>query len=53
MDEPQKLNYENQSRELRAGLKQWEGDWAKTHHGRKPSRDDIKQNPDIGEQTDR
>ena len=39
---------ENESLQLRADLKTWEGEWAATHGGRKPGRRDIKQNPDIG-----
>ena len=35
---------------LRLELKAWEADFAASHQGQKPTRDDIKQNPDIGEQ---
>ena len=48
MDDRARAAYEGQSLQLRADLKQWEGDWATAHAGRKPGRDDIKQNPDIG-----
>lgn len=48
MDEQTKADYENQSQQLRLDLKQWEAEWAKTHTGRKPGRDDIKANQDIG-----
>lgn len=48
MDSQTKAQYEAQSQELRAQLKTWENDWAKSHDGSKPSRNDIKQNPDIG-----
>ena len=48
MDAQNKAKFESQSQELRADLKTWENDWAKSHSGQKPSRDDIKQNPEIG-----
>ncbi|KAL2194837.1 DNA replication/checkpoint protein [Corynascus similis CBS 632.67] len=48
MDGQTKAAYESQSHQLRADLKKWESDWALAHEGRKPSRDDIKQRPDIG-----
>jgi len=48
MDDQTKAAYESQSHQLRADLKKWESDWALAHEGRKPSRDDIKQRPDIG-----
>lgn len=48
MDDTTRAEYETQSQALRTELKQWESAWAKTHDGKKPSRDDIKQNPDIG-----
>lgn len=48
MDERARLAYEDQSLKLRAELKQWEGDWASANGGKKPGRDHIKQNPDIG-----
>lgn len=48
MDTQTRAKYESQSQDLRADLKTWENDWAKTNRGKKPSRDDIKQNPDIG-----
>ncbi|KAK5661755.1 hypothetical protein OQA88_9856 [Cercophora sp. LCS_1] len=47
MDTQTKAQYEAQSQELRVQLKAWENDWAKSHDGSKPSRNDIKQNPDI------
>ncbi|KAK4038298.1 hypothetical protein C8A01DRAFT_37756 [Parachaetomium inaequale] len=47
MDDQARAAYEDQSLQLRADLKQWEGDWASAHAGTKPGRDDIKQNPDI------
>ncbi|ROT35796.1 hypothetical protein SODALDRAFT_346038 [Sodiomyces alkalinus F11] len=49
MDDQQKAAFESQSLELRAELKTWESAWAKSHHGRKPGRDDIKRNPDIAQ----
>jgi hypothetical protein len=48
MDENERYTYETQSQTLRAELKKWENDWAKNHQGRKPARNDIKQDPDIG-----
>ncbi|CRK15969.1 hypothetical protein BN1723_010877 [Verticillium longisporum] len=47
MEEQERAKYEAQSRELRADLKTWETTWAKTHDGKKPGRDDIKQNAEI------
>ncbi|KAK1829386.1 putative dna replication regulator sld2 protein [Podospora conica] len=47
MDAQTRAKYESQSQDLRVDLKTWENNWAKSHHGKKPSRDDIKQNPDI------
>ncbi|KAH6615595.1 DNA replication/checkpoint protein [Chaetomium sp. MPI-SDFR-AT-0129] len=47
MDDEARAAYESQSLTLRADLKQWEGDWANAHAGKKPGRGDIKQNPDI------
>ncbi|KAB5533650.1 DNA replication regulator SLD2 [Coniochaeta sp. 2T2.1] len=49
MDDTTRAEYESKSQALRAELKQWETSWAKTHDGKKPSRDDIKNNPDIGQ----
>ena len=48
MDEQRKADYESKSLELRAELKLFEGEWAQKHDGKKPSREAIKQNPDIG-----
>ncbi|KUI72007.1 DNA replication regulator SLD2 [Cytospora mali] len=47
MDEADRLKYETQSKDLRLELKTWELDFAKSHNGSKPSRDDIKGNPKI------
>jgi hypothetical protein len=47
MDSETKAKYDGQSQELRTELKTWEGNWAKAH-GKKPGKEDIKQNPDIG-----
>jgi hypothetical protein len=33
---------------LRLELKQWEKDFVDSHDGRKPGREDIKKNPEIG-----
>ncbi|KAK4198820.1 putative DNA replication regulator sld-2 [Triangularia verruculosa] len=46
MDDQARAGFEAQSLQVRAELKKWETDW-QTEHGSKPSRDDIKQNPDI------
>lgn len=48
MDEIERKNYEATAQELRTDLKGFEGDWAKQNSGSKPSREDIKKNPDIG-----
>ena len=47
MDAEERKRYEDQSHQLRIQLKQWEGKWAAAHSGDKPSREDIKNNPDI------
>ena len=47
MDEATRSEYETKAKELRHDLKIWETEWAKTH-GKKPGRDDIKRNADIG-----
>ncbi|KAK3990879.1 putative DNA replication regulator sld-2 [Cladorrhinum sp. PSN332] len=49
MDDQTKAEYESQSLQVRAELKKWETDWADSHNGKKPSRNDIKQNPDIAQ----
>ncbi|OIW26485.1 hypothetical protein CONLIGDRAFT_683461 [Coniochaeta ligniaria NRRL 30616] len=49
MDDTTRSDYESRSQTIRAELKLWETSWAKTHEGKKPSRDDIKQNPDIAQ----
>lgn len=48
MDDKMKLEYEAQEQDLRLELKAWEVDWSNTHDGKKPPRDAIKANPDIG-----
>lgn len=48
MDEQRKAEYESQSLQLRLELKQWEADYAQNHDGKKPPREVIKQNPNIG-----
>lgn len=48
MDETLKKEYEARAQKVRADLKQWEADWAKSHGGKKPGRDDIKNTPIIG-----
>lgn len=48
MDDTERRQYEARAQELRAALKQFEGDWAKKNDGKKPGRNDIKANPIIG-----
>lgn len=48
MDDSKKAEYEQKSKLLRADLKKWESEWALSHNGAKPSRQDIKENPIIG-----
>ncbi|KAI0968333.1 DNA replication/checkpoint protein [Xylaria arbuscula] len=47
MDEDARRRYEAKSTQLRADLKQFEADWASRNGGKKPGRQDIKQNPII------
>ncbi|KYK60792.1 DNA replication regulator SLD2 [Drechmeria coniospora] len=47
MDTGTRLHYEDVAKRLRADLKTWENDWASTHGGSKPGRQDIKNNGDI------
>ncbi|KAM7186981.1 DNA replication/checkpoint protein [Naviculisporaceae sp. PSN 640] len=47
MNDHDRSSYELQCQKLRAELKQWESDWARTTGGKKPSREDIKQNREI------
>lgn len=47
MDEADRQRYETQSKELRVKLKDWELEFARSHGGAKPTRDDIKANPKI------
>ena len=48
MQDETRKNYEAKAQDLRAQLKLFEGDWAKNNGGKKPDRNAIKQNPDIG-----
>lgn len=48
MDDETKAAYEEKSKDLRAELKRWENEWGQTHDGKKPGRQDIKDNADIG-----
>lgn len=48
MNEELSVLYQAKAKDLRAHLKSWEGDWARSHDGNKPGRQDIKNNPDIG-----
>ncbi|KAK8050185.1 DNA replication regulator SLD2 [Apiospora phragmitis] len=47
MQEATRKNYEAKAQDLRAQLKQFEGDWAKSNGGKKPDRNAIKKTPDI------
>lgn len=47
MDDDTKAYYERKSKQYREELKAWEHTWLKDT-GKKPSRSDIKGNPDIG-----
>lgn len=47
MQDDAKKEYEAKAADLKSQLKQWEADVAKRNGGKKPSRDDIKQNPEI------
>ncbi|KAI0433135.1 DNA replication/checkpoint protein [Xylaria sp. FL1042] len=47
MDTDARQRYEAKSAQLRAELKQFEADWASRNGGKKPGRQDIKQNPSI------
>ncbi|XP_044722170.1 DNA replication and checkpoint protein [Hirsutella rhossiliensis] len=49
MNEELTFLYEAKAKDLRAHLKTWENDWARTHRGSKPGRQDIKDNPGIAE----
>ncbi|KAJ1324460.1 DNA replication and checkpoint protein [Microdochium nivale] len=49
MDDNERQAYEASAQQLRADLKRFETDWAASHAGSKPSRDDIKANPDIAD----
>ncbi|KAH7322788.1 DNA replication/checkpoint protein [Stachybotrys elegans] len=49
MDDSEKALYEAKFNDLRADLKKWENEWAKTHNGSKPGREDIKRNDDIAQ----
>ncbi|KAI0409129.1 DNA replication/checkpoint protein [Xylaria palmicola] len=47
MDDETRRRYEATSSQLRIELKQFEADWASRNGGKKPGRQDIKQNPSI------
>ena len=51
MDDATKTEYDEKSKDLRAELKRWENEWAQTHDGKKPGRQDIKDNAEIGRLT--
>lgn len=48
MEESERQKYETASVDIRAELKRFEADFAKQSGGKKPGREDIKQNPIIG-----
>jgi DNA replication regulator SLD2 len=48
MNGQEKAELESQSQLIRSELKAWESQWSSTHDGKKPGREDIKNNPDIG-----
>lgn len=48
MDDKTRAEYEAKCQHLRADLKRWETSWAKENGGKKPARDDIKRNPELG-----
>jgi DNA replication regulator SLD2 len=48
MDHNVRAEYESQASRIRADLKKWESEWAATHEGAKPGRDDIKRNAEMG-----
>lgn len=48
MDAATRERYETQSKELRVKIKTWEVDFYKSHDGSKPSRQDIKNNREMG-----
>ncbi|KAJ2976308.1 hypothetical protein NUW58_g8118 [Xylaria curta] len=47
MDDSSRQRYEAKASQLRIELKQFEADWASRNGGKKPGRQDIKQNPSI------
>ncbi|KAI1385357.1 DNA replication/checkpoint protein [Hypoxylon trugodes] len=47
MDAEERQQYEETSKQLRAELKRFESDWARHNDGRKPRRENIKENPEI------
>ncbi|KXJ89505.1 DNA replication/checkpoint protein [Microdochium bolleyi] len=47
MDDAERQAYEASAQQLRADLKRFESDWAASHGGSKPGREDIKANADI------
>ncbi|KAG6209023.1 hypothetical protein E4U35_007772 [Claviceps purpurea] len=49
MDDGTKALYEEKTKDLRAQLKRWENEWAQTHDGKKPGRQDIKDNAEIAQ----
>ncbi|KAI5925571.1 DNA replication/checkpoint protein [Camillea tinctor] len=49
MDDGERQKYEAMSAQLRTDLKRFEADWAQSNDGKKPGRNDIKQNPEIAQ----
>lgn len=48
MDSAEKKRLAEQSKAIRKDLKSWEKTFAASNNGKKASRDDIKQHPEIG-----
>lgn len=48
MDSTEKARLTDQSNVLKKDLKAWEKSFAASNNGKKASRDDIKQHPEIG-----
>jgi len=51
MDSAERPQLEKQSQTLRGELKKWEKAFSAANEGRKATRDEIKQNPSIGNST--
>jgi len=51
MDEVEREELNARSNHLKGELKAWEREFASANNGKKASREDIKNNPDIGERS--